>query len=363
VIDTLYRLAKPVLFHADPESTHDLVISGLGAASRSSRALQALALGAQPPDPRLAVAIGELRLPGPVGIAAGLDKNGVAFPALLALGWDFVEVGTITPNPQPGNPKPRVFRLIEDEALINRMGFPGSGADAIAANLVARLPATGPVGCNLGPNRASVEAGLEAVISDCRVLAARFAPLADYLVVNVSSPNTARLRELQGKHALDALLREIQQAIPPNVQIPLFVKIAPDLSDAEIADVVGVALDVGLSGIVATNTTVGRPESLRGRARAEPGGLSGRPLLPRTLEVVRRISQESGRRLPIIAVGGITSSADVIAAIRAGASAVQVYTGMIFRGPGLARSIKRDLVDELTRTDAAFIGELRATAT
>jgi dihydroorotate dehydrogenase len=363
VIDTLYRLAKPVLFRREPESSHDLILAGLGAVSRSSRALRALSVGAEAADPRLAVAIGDLRLPGPVGIAAGLDKNGVAFPALLALGWDFVEVGTITANPQPGNPKPRVFRLTEDEALINRMGFPGSGADAIASNLVSRLPAAGPVGCNIGPDKASVETGLEAVISDCRLLAARFAPLADYLVVNVSSPNTARLREFQGKQALDALLREIQQAIAPNVQRPLFVKIAPDLSDAEIADVVGVALDARLSGIVATNTTVGRPESLRGDARAEPGGLSGRPLLPRALEVVRRIDQESGGRLPIIAVGGISSSADAIAAIRAGASAVQVYTGMVFRGPGLARSIKRDLIIELTRTGAASIGDLRATAT
>jgi dihydroorotate dehydrogenase len=317
-------------------------------------------LGSDSPDPRLAVEIGGLRLPGPVGVAAGLDKNGVAFPALLALGWDFVEIGTVTPQPQPGNPRPRVFRLAEDGALINRMGFPGNGADDMAANLALRANAAGPIGCNIGPNKASVEAGLDAVIADCRLLAARFARLADYLVVNVSSPNTVRLRELQGKAALAVLLRESLEAIPENARKPLFVKIAPDLTDAEIAGIVAVALEAGLSGVVATNTTIDRPATLRGRARTEAGGLSGGPLQQRALEVVRRIRTESAGRSAIIAVGGIASGKDAIAAIRAGASAVQIYTGLIYRGPGLARSIKREILAEMTRVGADSVNSLRA---
>ena len=363
MIDLAYRVAKPLLFRADPERVHDRVISALGLISRSPRALRVLDRFGDGHDSRLAVEFAGMRLPGPVGIAAGLDKNGVAFPALHALGWDFVEVGTITPNPQPGNPKPRVFRLPEDRALINRMGFPGTGADAIAMNIVQRRYRQAPIGCNVGPNKASVEGGLDAVIADCRLLVSRFASLATYLVVNISSPNTARLRELQGKGALRELLTEVRAAIPSDRLKPLLVKIAPDLSDAEISDVVAVVLEVGLSGVVATNTTIARAETLRSPRRSEIGGLSGAPLRARSLEVINRIAAESAGNLPIMAAGGIASGADAVAALRAGASAVQVYTGMIYEGPGLALRIKREIVAEMERVGAQSLADLRNCAT
>jgi len=363
VIDLAYRVAKPLLFRADPERVHDRVISALSLISRSPGALRVLDRFGDGDDPRLMVEIAGMRLPGPVGIAAGLDKKGVAFPALHALGWDFVEVGTITPEPQPGNPKPRVFRLPEDRALINRMGFPGTGADAIAMNIVQRRYRQVPIGCNVGPNKASVEGGLDAVIADCRLLVSRFASLATYLVVNISSPNTARLRELQGKGALRELLTEVRAAIPSDRLKPLLVKIAPDLSDAEISDVVAVVLEVGLSGVVATNTTIARAETLRSPRRSEIGGLSGAPLRARSLEVINRIAAESAGNLPIMAAGGIASGADAVAALRAGASAVQVYTGMIYEGPGLALRIKREIVAEMERVGAQSLADLRNCAT
>jgi dihydroorotate dehydrogenase len=360
VIDLLYRAAKPLLFRADPESVHDRVIGVLAILSRSSQARAALARSQPTPDPRLAVEIAGMALPGPVGIAAGLDKNGVAFPALHSLGWDFVEIGTITPKPQTGNARPRIFRLAEDSALINRMGFPGTGANAIAMNIVQRRAARVPIGCNVGPNKSSVEAGLDAVIEDCRLLIHRFASVADYLVINVSSPNTARLRALQGKEALRQLLHDVRAAMPAQHPKPLFVKIAPDLTDVEISDIVDIALDTGLSGIVATNTTVARPTSLRNVAHSETGGLSGAPLRARSLEVIERIVAESNGAMPIMAVGGIASGADAIAAIRAGASAVQIYTGLIYEGPGLARRIKRELSAELDRIGATSVADLRS---
>jgi dihydroorotate dehydrogenase len=281
---------------------------------------------------------------------------------LAALGWDSVEIGTITPRPQTGNAKPRVFRMRDDRALINRMGFPGDGADAIAMHLIQRRKAGVSVGCNIGPNKQSVEAGLDAVVADCVHLANRFAALADYLVLNVSSPNTARLRDLQGKDALRILLAEVKAAIPSGEPTPLLVKIAPDLSESEISDIVAVVLDAGLDGIVATNTTVARPPNLQSRGRGEAGGLSGPPLRERSLRVVRQIARETDGTLPIIAAGGITSGANALAAIRAGASMVQVYTGLIYEGPGLAHRIKRELVQELDRTGAATLADLRGRA-
>ena len=362
MIDLAYKLVKPILFRGDPESVHDRVISTLGAVSRHPRATALLAAGRPDADARLAVEIAGLVLPGPVGIAAGLDKNGIAYPALHALGWDYVEVGTITPEPQPGNPKPRVSRLAEDDALINRMGFPGTGAAAVEANLIRRSFAHVPIGCNIGPNKASVDAGLDAVIADVRQLVERFAPLADYLVINISSPNTVGLRELHGKAALRTVLTGVAAANTAENLRPLFVKVAPDLSDWEIADVVDVVRESGLSGIVASNTTIARPQSLRGALSGESGGLSGAPLLARTREVVSLITRESGGDVPVIAVGGIASGADALAMFRAGASAIQIYTASIYRGPGLANRIKRELLAELDRISAQSLDQLRRAA-
>ena len=303
--------------------------------------------------------IGTLTLPGPIGIAAGLDKNAVAYPALHAFGWDYIEVGTITVRPQDGNPKPRVFRLPEDLALINRLGFPGRGADEVALNIDKRRSCGVVIGCNIGPNKESVQKGLEVVVQDCTELARRFAALAGYLVVNISSPNTARLRELQGAEALRALLSEVQTAVPDRVACPLFVKIAPDLSEAEVDDIVGVALEIGIAGIVATNTTVARPGSLRGANRTEIGGLSGEPLRQRSLTIVRQIARSTNGQLPVIAVGGISRGQHALDAIAAGAWAVQAYTGVIYEGAGLANQIHRTLVDYLGHTGSKSLAEIR----
>jgi len=362
MIDTLYHLARPALFRLDAESVHDRTMATLAKISTSDQALGILRRTKPAMDPRLQVQIGDLTLPGPVGIAAGLDKNAVAFPALAALGWNFVEIGTITLHAQEGNPKPRIFRLKEDQALINRMGFPGSGADAIAMNLVMRRSAHTCLGINIGPNKASVEAGPDTVNADCSELARRFASLAGYLVLNISSPNTARLRDLQGKAAMTELLIAIKFAIPDRRAVPLFVKIAPDLTPAEISDVIAAVEDAGVTGIVATNTTVSRPPFLKSRGRGETGGLSGRPLRERSLSVIRQIARETGGQLPILGVGGIAGPEDAIAAIEAGAWAVQIYTGLIYQGPGLANRINRGLSQELDRRGLTSITELRGSA-
>jgi dihydroorotate dehydrogenase len=359
MIDTLYHLAKPALFRLDAESVHDRTMAALARISTSDQALGILRRAKPATDPRLQVQIGDLTLPGPVGIAAGLDKNAVAFPALAAMGWNFVEIGTITLQPQDGNPKPRVFRLKDDQALINRMGFPGSGADAIAMNLVMRRSAHACLGINIGPNKATVEAGPDAVIADCTELARRFASLASYLVLNVSSPNTARLRDLQGREAVTELLAAIRAAIPERRPVPLFVKIAPDLSPAEISDVIAAVSDAGVTGIVATNTTVSRPPFLKSRGRGQAGGLSGRPLRNRSLRVIRQVATETDGQMPILGAGGIAGPDDAIAAIEAGAWAVQIYTGLIYEGPKLANRINRGLSDELDRRGLASISELR----
>jgi dihydroorotate dehydrogenase len=359
MIDALYNLAKPALFRLDPESVHDRTIAMLGRISTSGQALGILGRVKPENDPRLTVQIGNLSLPGPIGIAAGLDKNAVAFPALAAMGWHFVEIGTVTLNPQEGNPRPRIFRLTDDQALINRMGFPGSGADAIAMNMVIRRSAHTCLGVNIGPNKSSVEAGQDAVIADCTDLARRFAALASYLVLNVSSPNTARLRDLQGRAAVSEILSAIKGAIPARYAVPLFVKIAPDLTPAEISDVIAAVSDAGVTGIVATNTTITRPPSLKSRGRGEIGGLSGSPLRERSLGVIRQIASETGGRLPILGVGGISSAEDAIAAIGAGAWALQIYTGLIYQGPGLANRIARGLSAELDRSGLASLTELR----
>lgn len=342
-----YAIAKALAFRLDAESVHDRALSGLGVASRSRPLLRVLDRSFGSADPRLHVSLFGRTFPGPLGVAAGLDKNGVAAPALQALGFAFVEVGTITPEPQPGNPKLRVFRLPEDEALINRMGFPGQGVETVTRQLTAHGSRLGIVGCNIGPNKASVAGGR--ADDDCAAVFTRLRDAAAYVVVNVSSPNTARLRELQGKDAFRVLLSRVLDARPLGCPTPVLVKIAPDLSDAELDDILLVATDVGLDGIVATNTTLARSASLKSAARSETGGLSGAPLRLRALEVVRRIHGTTGGRLPIIAVGGILAGADVLAAIAAGAHLAQTYTGFIYRGPSMARDVQREMLELLVR--------------
>ena len=359
-LDLAYLAAKPLLFRLDAETVHDRVMAGLTFASRSSRLTGLISDGDDAPDPRLAVDLAGIPLSHPVGVAAGLDKNGVAVPAFSALGFGFVEVGTVTPLSQAGNDRPRVFRLTEDGGLINRMGFPGHGLDVVERNL-RRLAATGTVvGCNVGPNKASVEAGRAG--EDLATLSRRLSPLAAYLTVNVSSPNTARLRELQGARALRELLDEVAAAQPTDARRPILVKIAPDLSERELDGVVATARDAGIAGIVATNTTLDRPSSLRSRHRAETGGVSGRPLRERSLDVVRHLARRADGSLAIVAVGGIATGRDVVDAVAAGATAAQVYTAFIYRGPGLAGALRREMLDELNRRGVRSIAAVRGTA-
>ncbi len=311
----------------DPETAHGL-------------AIRALQLAPLPParvdDPILATTVAGLALPNPVGLAAGLDKNGEALHGLSRLGFGFVECGSVTPLAQPGNPKPRLFRLSEDRAIINRMGFNNAGLEAFAARLADR-PRNAVVGANLGANKDTEDKAADYVAGLIRLKG-----LADYVTVNVSSPNTPGLRALQGRAALDDLLGRLAEARGDD-PTPVFLKIAPDLTPAEIALIVEASLDHGINALIVSNTTLDRPDSLRARDRAEAGGLSGAPLKARAGTALRAAAEAGGGRLPLIAAGGIDSGAEAYARIRAGASAVQLYSALIYEGPGLIGRIKRDL--------------------
>jgi len=291
-------------------------------------------------DPHLATSIGGLALAHPVGLAAGFDKNAVAVRGLARRGFAFVEIGTVTPRPQAGNPRPRLFRLREDLAVINRMGFNNDGLAAVAGRLAAAGPRPVPVGANVGMNRDAAEPARD-YVAGVELLG----PYADYLVVNVSSPNTPGLRALQKAERLAALLAPIVVArgALAGPRRPLLVKIAPDLEEADEAAIAEVALASGIDGLVISNTTVGRPTGLRSRHAGEAGGLSGRPLMGPSTALLARMRRLVGQRLVLVGVGGIASAADAMAKIRAGASAVQLYTGLVHAGPGLVRRIVEGL--------------------
>lgn len=330
----------------DPETAHRLAID----------ALKRVPLPAPPADdPVLATTVGGLQLSNPVGLAAGLDKNAEALRGLARLGFGFVECGSVTPRAQPGNPRPRLFRLTEDRAIINRMGFNNDGLEAFADRLAGR-PGGCVVGANLGANKdtgdkaADYVAGLE-----------RLKGLADYVTVNVSSPNTPGLRDLQGRAAMDDLLGRLAEARAGD-PTPVFLKIAPDLTAAEIALIVEAALDHGIDALIVSNTTLDRPESLRSPQRNEAGGLSGAPLKPGARAALRAAVEAAVGRLPLIAVGGIDSGAEAYDRLRAGASAVQVYSALIFEGPGLVGRIKRDLAARLKSDGFSTAAEAVGTA-
>jgi len=344
------RLVRPLLFQltrGDPEQAHDLTVALLHRLGDSP--LLRLASGGLGPlhDPRLERQVCGIRFPNPVGLAGGFDKNGVAVPALAALGFGFIELGTVTRRPQPGNPRPRMFRLPASHALINRMGFNNLGAAALAERLQHIWPPGVPVGVSLGKNKDTPEA--EAAEDYCQVLRLVY-PYLDYLAVNVSSPNTAGLRNLQGHDALDDLLLRLQGTAlelaaggPPK---PLLVKIAPDLSREQLQELLAVCEARGVAGLIATNTTLARDGLADGdRAVArEAGGLSGRPLTERSRELVAFIHRETGGRLPIIGVGGIMEVDDALRMLDAGASLVQLYTGLVYGGVGLVGKINRALL-------------------
>ncbi|HDR27663.1 quinone-dependent dihydroorotate dehydrogenase [Rhodovulum sp.] len=339
----LERAGLALLHRMDPERAHGLSLTAL-------RAGLVPLPGAITSD-RLATDLAGLALPNPVGLAAGYDKNAVALGPLARAGFGFVEVGAATPRPQPGNPRPRLFRLSEDRAAINRFGFNNEGMVAIGARLAAR-PEGAVVGLNLGANKDSADraADFAAVLAHCGAH-------VDFATVNVSSPNTERLRDLQGRAALSALLAGVMAARSGLARpIPVFLKIAPDLSDAEIDEIAGVALEAGISGIVATNTTLARGE-LTSRHAGEAGGLSGAPLFARSTRVLARLSVATGGRLPLIGVGGIGSAEDAYAKIRAGARAVQLYTALVYGGLGLVAQIVQGLEGLLARDGFANVAE------
>ena len=344
-----FTLAGPLLRALSPEQAHDLTLWALRR-GLAPRQLQA-------DDPILASRLWGLDFANPLGLSAGFDKNAVAVGPLLRLGFGFVEVGSITPRPQEGNPRPRVFRLRADRAVINRLGFNNAGLDAAEAQLrhwrARALP--GRLGVNLGKNKESEDAA-----EDYALGARRLAPLADYLVINVSSPNTPGLRALQGRQALAELIEAVRQArddAVPDAAPPLLVKIAPDQTDADKEDIAQVALDCRLDGLIVGNTTVTRPEGLTSPQCEEPGGLSGPPLFALSTAVLKDMHRLTGGRVPLIGLGGVASGADAYAKIRAGASLVQLYTALIYQGPGLIGRIKRELADLLRRDGFASVAE------
>jgi dihydroorotate dehydrogenase len=332
-----YALTRPFLFGLDPERAHDLALHNL--ARLQNTPLQCLWWQSRVDDP---VTVAGLRFPNRIGLAAGLDKNGECIDGLGAMGFGFVEVGTVTPKAQPGNPKPRLFRLPPAEALINRLGFNNQGLAAFLANVqrARRFRAAGGVlGLNIGKNAATP---IERAADDYLIGLDGVYPHADYVTVNISSPNTQNLRALQSDAALDALLAALQArrealARQHGRQVPMFVKIAPDLDEAQLDLIAATLLRHRIDGVVATNTTLAR-DAVRGLPHAgETGGLSGRPLLEASNRVIRRLRAALGPQYPIIGVGGVMSGADARAKLDAGATLVQIYTGLIYKGPGLVR--------------------------
>ncbi len=341
MLQLLYPALRPLLFRMDPERAHEITLATL----RWLHARRMLGLLA-PRAPSVPVRVMGINFPNPVGLAAGLDKNGTCIDALGRLGFGFLEVGTVTPRPQPGNPAPRMFRIPEREALINRMGFNNRGVDALVAEVRA-ADYQGVLGINIGRNKDTRD---EDALQDYLDCMRKVYPVASYITVNVSSPNTPGLRDLQARDALKDLagrLRAEQIGLEgvSGRHVPLVLKIAPDLDEAGVSDVAGIALDTGIGGIIATNTTVSR-EAVAGLPHAEEGGgLSGAPLRARSTEVVRQLAAELSGRIPVIASGGVMSAEAATEKLAAGASLVQVYTGLVYRGPALVREILDGVLD------------------
>ena len=347
----LYRGLKPLLFQIDPENAHNM-------------GLKALKLGMVPPvpalsDPALEVRLWGLKFPNPVGLSAGFDKNAEIIGPAFKLRFGFVEAGTVTPRPQVGNPRPRVFRDPQNEAVINRMGFPNGGVDGFKRNLEKFLAQTqrpaGVIGLNIGMNKDQTEPA-----KDYAALIRMLAPMADYLTVNISSPNTPGLRDLQKREPLTALLEALMEERAKTCKgnlPPLLVKLAPDLNAEQQAELAETLMDCKVDGVVLTNTTLDRPDSLPANFRDEKGGLSGKPLKEKSTALIRNFYKLTNGKLPIIGVGGISSGADAYEKIKAGASLVQLYTALVFQGPMVAYSINTALCDLLKQDGYASIAE------
>ncbi len=348
----MYKFFRSLLFRLDPETAHHLTLQlmQLGGMQPINALLRRLY--SAPTNPVKAFG---LTFKNPVGLAAGYDKDGIAVRGLSTLGFGHIEIGTVTPRPQPGNPKPRIFRLVEDEAVINRMGFPGKGADFVAMSLRRaqrrsnlpinwRLPRRQKmaarndmvIGVNLGKNK---DTPLEEAASDYISLMRTFSPLTDYLTINISSPNTVGLRRLQGREMLESLLRQIAaERLKYQVSSPILIKLAPDLTNNELDDALGVILDTGMDGVIATNTTIARV-GLRSRYREETGGLSGSPLRVQSEAMLGKIVRQVDGRVPVVSAGGVMNPEDAKRRLDLGATLIQIYTGLIYRGPGLVKSI------------------------
>jgi dihydroorotate dehydrogenase len=349
VIRAFDNFSLPLLRWFDPEDAHRMAMQGL-------RLLPPIRQRAD--DPKLAVRAFGLNFPNPIGMAAGFDKNAEVPDALLKLGFGFVEVGTVTPRPQPGNPRPRVFRLERDEGVINRMGFNNDGAHVVLRRLAARAHAGGIIGVNIGANKDSANR-----VADYVRLIEIFAPVASYFTVNVSSPNTPGLRNLQQADALNELLAKVidaRERVRQNAgDTPVLLKIAPDLTLAELDDVVQIARSRRIDGMIVGNTTLARPSSLRDQLRAkEQGGLSGRPLFRLSTRMVAETYVRTEGAFPLIGVGGIDSGGAALTKMRAGATLIQLYSSLVYKGLGLVDDIKRDLMSTLLRTGRDSLSEI-----
>jgi dihydroorotate dehydrogenase len=335
----LYKLLRPLAFALDAETAHGAAIAAVKFAHRL------------PPrrfHPSLRTTIAGIDFPSPVGLAAGFDKDGEVAEAMLGMGFGFVEIGTVTPRAQAGNPKPRLFRLKEDRAVINRMGFNNAGQEAALDRLRRLTRVHGAIGVNVGANKDSVDR-----IADYAEGVRKLAPAARYLTINISSPNTPGLRGLQDEGALDELLAAVQEARGGK---PIFLKVAPDLGEGDPERIVRSALDHRIDALIVANTTVSRPP-LKSRFASEPGGLSGAPLKPLALEALRQFRAASGGAIPLIGVGGISSAEDAWERIRAGAGLVQLYSAMVYEGPGIAMRIAKGLAKRLEREGFSNIAE------
>lgn len=334
---TLFPLMRPAFFAMDPETAHGLTIKALAAGLYPACAAA--------DGPRLSQTVFGINFPNPVGLAAGFDKNAEALEGVFAMGFGFAEAGTVTPVPQEGNPRPRIFRDISSESVINRMGFPGKGAYVFRNNYdrfrAKPKNAKRIVGVNIGKNKATEDPAV-----DYLALAASFAPVCDYITVNISSPNTPGLRDLQKPDFLLPFVRDIKKLTG---KTPVLVKLAPDLTDAQLAEVPATLVEAGIDGIILGNTTLDRPETLPADFRAQTGGLSGPHVREKSTRLIKRIYADTKGKVPLIGVGGISSADDAYAKIRAGASLVQVYTGLVFKGPALVTDIKHGLVELLER--------------
>ncbi len=342
----LFALFKPAIFALDSETAHRMAISSLKLLPKRKATTNRTS--------KLTVKVAGLEFANPVGVAAGFDKDAEVPDALLSLGFGFTEVGSITPKPQSGNPKPRLFRLVEDEAVINRMGFNNQGANAAFSRLSARASRGGIVGVNIGANKDSDDR-----LADYALMAKILAPCASYLAVNVSSPNTPGLRALQDEGALSALIDgviEARDSVTADNRPPIFLKVAPDLEPADVDAIARIAIDKALGALIVSNTTISRPK-LRSHHAHEAGGLSGAPLKTLALQRVRDFRSATGGAIPLIGVGGIASAEDAWARIKAGASLVQLYSAMVFEGPGLGAQIAEGLNRLMAKEGFASIAE------